>query len=132
MLEGQCSGLGEALGEHHSSHIRQGTEEGCGCPGQIFSRKPADHRRGKHYLCKSELQQIKAIFRDKHHNNHRFLLKHWCCLSQMAKWPGDLPRKEGDVCSRSSLIQETGNFSFCSHLSALTTRLRLFWKKAPH
>lgn len=46
----------------------------------------------------------------------------------MIEWSGDLPRKDGDVCS---LIQEIGNFSFCSHLGALITRLRHILESSP-
>lgn len=37
----------------HRTHTRQGSEEGCGCPGQAFSKEPADRGCGKHYICKS-------------------------------------------------------------------------------
>lgn len=83
---------------------------------------------GSTMSAKVRFSRKKAIFRGKHHNNHRFLLKHWCCLLQVTMWLGDLPRKEGDVCSRYPWIQEIGfkRFSFYGPLSALTTRLRLF------
>lgn len=37
---------------------------------------------GSTMSAKVRFSRKKAIFRGKHHNNHRFLLKHWCCLLQ--------------------------------------------------